>query len=152
MSERLVGEISAHETHDLRHRYLRPEEPMSAVDYAEDGNPGAIHFGYTLDGRLVGVASLYHEPSPVEGGTSDWRLRGMVVEQDQRGGGIGRALIDRCIEHIAPRGGRRIWCNARMTVSRYYEQVGFAGVGDVFELPRIGPHRLMVRELDHARV
>ena len=40
-------------------------------------------------------------------------------------------------------GGRRVWCNARLSAAGFYERVGFGRVGGVFEIAGIGPHAVM---------
>jgi len=41
--------------------------------------------------------------------------------------------------------GDLLWCNARTSASGFYTRLGFAVVGEAFELPGIGPHHLMHR-------
>jgi len=40
-----------------------------------------------------------------------------------------------------------VWCNARENAIGYYKKVGFEEVGDNFDIPDVGVHKLMVRNL-----
>jgi predicted GNAT family N-acyltransferase len=65
-----------------------------------------------------------------------------------RGRGAGALLLRACLDHALTTGATRIWCNARSPVRGFYEREGFTVDGTEFELPEIGPHVLMVLDLD----
>ncbi|MFK7789853.1 MAG: hypothetical protein AB8C95_10235, partial [Phycisphaeraceae bacterium] len=44
-----------------------------------------------------------------------------------------------------------LWCNARTSASGYYERLCFIQHGDLFEIPDIGPHAVMVRYENRPR-
>lgn len=139
--------ITAEETRPLRQRVLRPHQPPEAMVYPGDDHPDTLHLGAYMGEQQVGVASLYREAPPGEVDPAAWRLRGMAVAPELQGAGFGRALLERCVEHATEQGGTRVWCNARTSAARFYTVMGFAVVGDEFELPGIGPHHVMVRSL-----
>jgi GNAT superfamily N-acetyltransferase len=130
----------------LRERILRPGQPPSAYAYAQDGDPRALHFGLRAGKALVGVASLLPEArgpgSPGGAGPETWRLRGMAVEADRRGHGLGRMLLQAVQAVVQQRGGG-LWFTARVPVRPFYERFGCAAEGGVFDLPGGGPHVLM---------
>ncbi len=146
--------IPAAATYDLRSRVLRPGQPRERAEYAADLQPHAFHLGaFTPSETLVGVASFYHEPMPTSADSppgqerADWRLRGMAVEPALQGQGVGRALIVAALETLRANGGVGLWCNARSTAVPFYSALGFATVGEPFDMPDIGPHSLMMRRL-----
>jgi len=144
-----IRRIPARETRGLRHAILRPNQPPEMAVYPGDDDTDTLHLGAFLQGRLVGVASLYREPPPdALRATTAWRLRGMAVDPTLRGHGHGAALLKACMEHAAQQGGSQVWCNARMTASGFYRAQGFAQRGEPFDLPGIGPHHLMWRNLE----
>ena len=57
------------------------------------------------------------------------------------------AAMQACIAHARDSGGTTIWCNARLKAADFYRRYGFEARGEVFELPRIGPHFYMCRAL-----
>lgn len=140
--------ISVIETYDLRHRYLRPNQPLSACAFPYDTAPSALHLGAFLNGRLIGIGSIVPEPRESALYPRSWRIRGMAVREEARGTGVGgailQALIDYARTYPLP---AEIWCNGRAHVKGFYERFGFAQEGALFELPKIGPLVLMVKSL-----
>lgn len=140
------------DTYDLRHRILRPHQSLSACAYPYDTAPGALHIGGFLHWQLIGIGSLL--PDPREGAPYplSWRVRGMAVQEDVRGTGAGgkilQALIDAACTQSLP---AEIWCNGRANVKGFYERFGFVQQGDLFDLPDIGPHVLLVKTLHPTR-
>ncbi|NTX40614.1 GNAT family N-acetyltransferase [Myxococcus sp. CA051A] len=148
MSSSEIRRIPADETRGLRRAVLRPHQPPEAVVYPGDDDKDTLHLGLYAEGRLLGVASLYREPPPYAlKAITAWRLRGMAVEQGRQGQGLGAALLKACMEHAVTQKGTQLWCNARSTASGFYRSLGFVQHGDAFELPGIGPHHLMSRNL-----
>lgn len=140
----LTRPVTADEIRDLRHRVLRPSQPVEATVYPGDDLPTTAHLGAFDGERLVGIASLYDEARP-DGPAGGWRLRGMATEPDVRGYGFGAAVLAAAVEHVAARGGRELWCNARATAIGFYRRAGFDVVSDEFDVPGIGPHVVMAR-------
>jgi len=143
----VLRRISAAETRPLRQAILRPHQPVEELVYPGDESPEAAHFGAFLDGKLVGIASVYHEAP--HGGTDDkaWRLRGMAVVLQLHRKGIGSRLLGECIEHAKQHGGATMWFNARKPAVPFYQAHGFQIQGEEFLLPAIGPHYLMSGEM-----
>ena len=40
-------------------------------------------------------------------------------------------------------GARRFWCNARVAAVPFYARMGWRVVSDLFDVPTVGPHRVM---------
>lgn len=142
-----LREITAEETHSLRHAILRQNQPLAACAYPGDDDPQTAHFGVSVDGELVGVASLYREDLPGAPPGTAWRLRGMATTEAVRGQGHGRHLLRACIARAASERGEVLWCNARASARDFYARDGFLVEGEAFELPQIGPHFLMKKLL-----
>jgi ribosomal protein S18 acetylase RimI-like enzyme len=71
----------------------------------------------------------------------------MAAAPDVRGRGAGTAVLAALVEHAVAHGATRIWCNARTAAISLYERAGFAVVSEQFEVPHIGPHVRMERDL-----
>lgn len=143
-----VKEITADDTLPLRSTVLRDGKPFDECRFAEDSKPGSFHLGYFDDKRLVGIASFYpiNFDNIEEPGI---QLRGMAVDEQYQGKGIGKAIVQAAYKHI----GRdpaitHVWCNARKIAYRFYESQGFHFVSEEFEIAGIGPHRKMLKNLD----
>jgi L-Ala-D/L-Glu epimerase len=152
----VMREITVEETWPLRQRVLRPGQPLSAVQLAEDGLPLAFHLGAIVDGEVVGVASFYQQPGPpellaaLEAGALPavppavhWRLRQMATAPEVRGLGYGAALLGEGAQRVARRGGGLLWFDARSSACSFYEKSGYQVLGREYEIPGIGPHFLM---------
>jgi ribosomal protein S18 acetylase RimI-like enzyme len=64
----------------------------------------------------------------------------MATEEAWRSRGIGSAVLAAVLDHVAERGGRVLWCNARLGAVAFYERAGFRRVGEEWDEPYIGPH------------
>ncbi len=147
MTDIVTRAISAEETHPLRAAILRPGQPPASLVFHGDDAPETVHIG-ALDGdRIVSIGSLYHEPPPGEDDPGAWRLRGMATAEGVRRQGYGAAVLRACIEHVVSRGGTSLWFNARTGAVPFYRAMSFAARGEEFELPGIGPHYFMYRDL-----
>ena len=126
----------------VRAAVLRPGRPVSAARYPEDGGEWALHLRADVDGQVVGCGSLYRADYQ---GEEAQRIRGMAVLAGFQAAGVGSLVLAALQERAMDRGfGHLIWLNARERAIPFYERAGFAGVGGIFEVPGIGPHRLMV--------
>ncbi len=143
----VIRRISAAETRPLRQAILRPHQPVEELAYPGDDAPETAHFGAFLDGKLIGIASVYHEPPHGETNQSAWRLRGMAVVPQLFRKGIGSLLLRACLNHAKQRGGTMMWFNARTPAVPFYQAHGFQIRGEEFTLPDIGPHYFMWREI-----
>ena len=102
--------------------------------------------GGFLDDRLVVVASVTKEREQrfkTFSSSNQYRLRGMATEQEMRGRGFGSAVLSACLERCWSEGGETFWCNARTSAAGFYEKRGFSTLPEEFEIPGIGPHRVM---------
>jgi GNAT superfamily N-acetyltransferase len=142
-----IERVTAAATFPLRQRVLRPHETVDAL--ANGGE--TTHFAVVEEGSVIGCAMVMPEPPPWSpGDEASWRLRGMATAEDRRGEGIGAAVLDAVLEHVAAHGGRTVWCTARTPARAFYERAGFRSRGGVWDEPDLGPHILMQRELGLA--
>lgn len=132
-----IRKIKAEEAQPLRATVLRPGLPFEASVYPHDDEPESLHMGAFEGEKPVCVASIFHEPPPGEEDlTGAWRLRGMVTLPERQRSGYGRAVLLRCIEHIARQGASLLWCNARTDAVGFYLGLGFETEGGEQKTPR----------------
>ena len=148
MSEVVIRPIEAEASRPIRHEVLRRGLPFGQTALEGDDDPDTFHAGAFVDGELVAVGRVSREPPPGSDDAGAWRLRGMATLEAYRGRGLGRAILDACLEHAAARGGREVWCNARVRARPFYERAGFRAEGEVFDVADIGPHVRMRRGLE----
>jgi GNAT superfamily N-acetyltransferase len=115
------------DTYDLRERVLRGGGAHDG--FPEDDEPGTFHVGAVDDGVIVGVATFVPREDSV------WQLRGMAVEPDRQGEGIGTAILAFGMARLRDAGARLVWANGRDTALGFYERAGWTVVGDGYTLP-----------------
>ena len=125
---------------DLRRRTLYAGLPEGKALYAGDELPTTLHVGAFDGERLVGIASLFAR----EDGTL--QLRGMAVDADQQGKGVGAAIVRYAEQVSAERGYPELWCNARLKAVGFYSRLGWQVEGHQFEVPDVGPHFVMRKQ------
>ena len=141
--------IDAADTIPIRNQVLRPHQTPAECEYDGDHDDGAFHFGaFSSADVLIGIASVMPQAeqrfSQFQDATQH-RLRGMAVLPDDQGKGLGRALLDSCLEKSRASGCEVFWCNARVTAADFYLKSGFEKLQDEFELPGIGRHYVMFK-------
>src|SRR5262245_40900364 len=127
----------------LRHAVLRPGLPRETAEFDGDAEAATRHFGAFLreTGDVVGCVSCMRRPHD---GSDAWQVRGMATREDLAGRGIGRALLAFTLAALrAESGPRRLWCNARVTALRFWERAGWTVSSEVFDIPGVGPHRVL---------
>lgn len=147
-----IREVGVQQVKPLRTRVLRPHfEDGRLLDYDGDDSDEAHHFAAVdaESGEVVGVVSYLPEELPVDGPSAEVRLRGMAVCEALRGQGVGSHLLSTTLTKIALHHPRwsAVWASARTSVTEFYANHGFEAVGPRFEMPSVGPHQRMVREL-----
>lgn len=136
----LLIHVPAERTWYVRHRNLRQGQPFETVDYgAVDRLETTVHMVLVLDDKEIGCATIQKDER--EGGFG-YRIRGMAVDEQFRGRGYGRLLMEGT-QAVARELGTGLWCNARVGAIPMYLQCDFQQVGEEFDMPNIGPHYVL---------
>lgn len=145
-----VRAVAARDTHPLRQAVLRPHQRVDELAQADDDAADSGSFAaFDEAGHVVGTGVVARRPPKwLPPGTTGWQLRGMAVAPEQRGRGIGSAVLRAILDHVRHHGGGLVWCNARIPARSLYEHAGFSPVGEPFDLELIGPHIVMARRVD----
>ncbi|RQP14290.1 MAG: N-acetyltransferase [Parapedobacter sp.] len=140
----MVRFITAEETLPLRSCVLRDGAPLSACHFQGDEDESTFHLGYTAgENTIVCILSCQRESLEDYEGVG-YRLRGMATHPDWRGKGLGSNLLIVAIEHLTHAlNADYLWCNARRVAYGFYLHLGFDFISEEFEIPLIGPHRVM---------
>jgi GNAT superfamily N-acetyltransferase len=140
MADVRISEIAIARTRALRQSILRAHETLEQI---AAGEPEEAFAAGAFDGRrLIAVGFVAPSVEPRR-----WRVRGMATVAGERGRGAGRGVLDALLDHARARGAQGVWCNARVPARSFYERAGFHPCSGVFDLPPIGPHLVMEREL-----
>jgi GNAT superfamily N-acetyltransferase len=132
----------------LRREVLRPGASPDELAYPLDDALTTLHVAVLADANEpLAIGSVMPDAHPRDPVAGDWRIRGMATRPGERSRGLGAAVLA-CLERYArERGGRRLWCNARVGARAFYERAGMTAEDELFEIERIGPHYLMSKRL-----
>jgi len=147
--------VSAEATYALRQRLLRPHQTVDELRLPDDDDPETGMFAALTDSgsgsdteTVVATGSIRREHCPWQPERQDsWRLRSMATEPAVRGQGLGTAVLNAALAHVAMLGGGLVWCKARTKALSFYQRAGFVSHGSEWEDPQIGPHVHMWREV-----
>jgi len=143
-----IEKVSPYVVYPLRHKVLRPNLPFEASCLPSDNDPNAIHFTLKNDDTILSIASLYSESLEAMPNKNAYRLRGMATEPAKRGNGFGTMVLHGAMEYLKKETDVEIlWCNARVTAFGFYEKMGFTILGEIFDIPNLGPHKTGYIEL-----
>jgi len=124
----------------LRRTVFIEEQGVPEADEIDDLDPVATHLLATVAGRPVGSARIV-----VTGDTG--KIGRVCVLPDQRGTGLGAALVQGAVAHLATLPGvTRAKLGAQTHAIGFYERLGFTATGPEYIDAGI-PHRDMIRPL-----
>ena len=145
-----VRQISARDTYTIRQKMLRPGRDLNECIFTDDEDIQTIHLGAFIDGKLVSVASFYFNNNAQFGQNVQYQLRGMATLPDYQHLGFSKELLKFGFPMIKRNSCELVWCNARSSAEGFYQKTGFEAVGDIFEIPDVGPHRLMIKKFPNT--
>lgn len=140
--------ITAIDCLDLRSKILRPGQPIDLCKYPEDTFATTIHLGIYEGRHLVCTGTLLQKNcSLFPEITTAYQLRGMATDHDFQGRGLGRELLEKAEEILIEKKCPLFWFNARESAFGFYQKCGFELKGDFFDIPLVGPHKIMFKKL-----
>lgn len=140
LTVRQLGPEDRPALYDLRLRILRPNRPPEAAHFPGDDVPTTVHLGaFTPQNRCVGITTLVENHG--------LQLRGMAVDTDVQKQGVGAVILAEAHRVARERGFAELWCNARVYAMPFYERAGWLAEGEEFEVPDVGPHYIMRKQL-----
>lgn len=143
-----VQTITAEQTIDLRSRILRPGQSLDICRYSEDQFPTTFHLGIIENNRVICNGTFIqqghvHFPNA----NRPYRLRGMAADQNFQGRGLGSCLLTEALIQLKKKDCDLIWFNARVSAEGFYEKLGFQKIEEIFDIPTVGPHKVMFQWL-----
>ena len=104
-----IQRITPEQTHQLRQKVLRPHQVVEEMVYPLDQEPGSFHLGVLREGVVLGIISVYPESTEGHLNSGSWRIRGMAVEPDLQGQGLGKMLVHQAIENLTELKAQEVW-------------------------------------------
>lgn len=142
-----VSFITAAETLSLRKRVLRPLSRIEDCVFERDDEPTTFHLGLFHAGQLISIATFVLQSHGEFPAGLPYRLRGMATDEKYRGQGFGGILLRQGLEELRARRCDLLWFNARIKAFDFYRGMGFYFHGELFEMPGIGPHKVMYKRI-----
>ena len=137
--ETLVAMLADDELGAQREDASRPLQPAYGEAFAQiDADPNNALIVAHIDGKAVGMMQLTFIPYLTHGGSWRCLVEGVRVATDQRGRGMGRALLRHAIERARQRNCRLLQLTSdkrRPEALRFYRSLGFEATHEGFKLP-----------------
>jgi len=143
-----VDLIPVEDTYPLRLLVLRPGGVVADCYFEGDRDFDTFHSAFFEGKQILSVASFLHRTLPEIAVQPAIQLRGMATHPDYRQQGLGKILVEDSVRRSTELGYRVMWCNAREIAVPFYEKLGFKITGQPFEVPKIGRHYVMVKNLN----
>lgn len=139
--------LQTSQTLPLRQKVLRPLQRPEDCRSPEDESPLTFHLGLFQAGQLSAVATFQPQSHPELNAGFPFRLRWMATDPKHRRRGFGVKVMQRGLDVLRERHCDLLWFNARQVAFPFYASLGFVPLGPIFEMPGIGPHKVMYRHL-----
>ena len=139
----MIRFIQVEDTLPMRNQILREGKlTLEQCLWPGDENEKSFHLGYFDDDKLICIAT-FHPTGYGQFPGVGYQLRGMATLEEYRGKGVGNQLVNFAIVYLRGQKANYLWCNARVGAIKFYTGLGFETISEVFEVPVIGPHRVL---------
>lgn len=142
-----VKEITTSETIPLRHQVLRQGKSIETCNFEGDNLASTFHLGLFYYGDLIGIATYVKNSNNYIEAKNQYQLRGMAISQQFQGKKLGNVLLERGMLLLKQKNSDVLWCNARENATNFYSKFGFIKYGKPFDIPYIGTHYLMQKNI-----
>lgn len=119
-----IKKIPFQRTWPIRHRVMWPKRELDYVKIPED--PEGVHYGLFLENKLISILSVFIKEGQMQ-------FRKFATEIPFQGRGYGSHLLGFVFEQAKKQGIKRIWCNARIGKTAFYQQFGMNETAQTFE-------------------
>ena len=144
----ILKELPTADIRKLRHEVLWPHKDSFKDCVIEpDGIDTTFHMGAIENNIVVGTSTFLVDINDKFNTKSQYRLRAMATSPSVRGKQVGRQIIEVSIEKLKNMGVELLWCDARLEATGFYEKLGLQMKGEIYDVPNIGPHKLMYIKL-----
>lgn len=140
-----IKEIRVEDTYPIRKAVLRKNMTLTH-EMPGDHDSDSVHLGVFDQNKLV-CAGSFMKNNRDEFTGHQYQLRGMATAEHSQGKGYGQILLNEAEKYFKAREIDLIWCNARVSALEFYKKSGYKAVGEVFDVPQVGPHFVMFKKL-----
>lgn len=143
-----ISFIASKQTYSLRYEILwQHKNNLEECGLDIDGLETTFHVGALKNGKVVSVGTFLVQRNEKFEEKYQYRLRAMATSPEVRGENFGKQVIDFALVELKNREVELLWCDAREVAIGFYEKMGFKTLGDFYEVPIIGKHKLMYKRI-----
>lgn len=142
----IIKTIAVTDTFPLRIKILR-NGVAKDYHFVGDDAVDTFHIGAIENEKCIGIASCMKKENLLIDSKNPYQLRGMAVEPNLQHTGVGTQIVQKTIEELTHKNCDTVWCNAREGAVGFYEKLGFVIIGEKFNIPKVGLHYLMYKNL-----
>ncbi|HET8828660.1 MAG TPA: GNAT family N-acetyltransferase [Pelobium sp.] len=118
-----IEQITQELTWRLRQNELYPDLPIDAIKLEEDDL--GTHLGLFHQNKLATVVSLFENNGQLQ-------FRKLATDKKYQRLGLGSKMMNYVLNYAKEKGLKKVWCNARLTATIFYEKLGFVKTGNAF--------------------
>ena len=119
-----IRKITSEDTLEIRHKVMWPQKALDYVRVPNDDE--GEHFGLFVNDKMIAVISVFVK-------NNEAQFRKFATFNDYQGQGFGTLLLKSIIEKAKKDNLNKLWCNARLDKSKFYEKFGFTETDKQFE-------------------
>ncbi len=97
-------------------------------------NPNHYIFVYEIDSKVAGIATILIEQKFIHDGSRIGHIEDVVVTKNCRGLGIGKKLIEKCLEVARERQCYKVILDCDDKNVKFYEKIGFVKFGNSMKI------------------
>lgn len=142
-----VRKIAAKDTYSLRHSVLWPHLKEHECGIDSDLLDEAFQLGSFYNDQLISIGTFFPQQHDQFECSKQFRLRAMATDPDFRGLDSGKKLMEAAFMYLQAIDVDLLWCDARLIATGFYEKLGMSVMGEIYDVPKIGPHKLMYIKL-----
>jgi len=142
-----VKEVFAKDIRPLRSLVLRPNLPIETTFYDLDDGNETFHLASIMNNTIISIGTFYPENDIELQTKKGFRLRGMATHPDYRRKSAATKLMKESFILLKEKKCDILWCNARLIAVEFYKSLGFKKIGEIFDIPSIGPHYKMYKSI-----
>ena len=139
--------VAAKDIRPLRNLVLRPNLPIETTYYDLDNDIETFHLASIMDNTIISIGTFYPENDIELQTKNGYRLRGMATHPKFRRKSAATKLMKESFVLLKEKKCDVLWCNARLIAVEFYKSLGFKIVGEIFDIPSIGPHYKMYKSV-----
>lgn len=141
-----IKRITPQETYTIRKDVLRGNIPLP-FEFNGDFEESTFHLGVFKEDKLIAISS-YMKANNVHFKGEQYQLRGMATLNEYQGFGAGKLMMQEAFSILTRLKVDYLWCNARIIAVKFYEKHGLKTMGASFDIPLIGEHFVMFKQID----